>query len=345
MPEEKKFYTKYLTFFIVFFTSVYIAQSLSGILMPFFLGFVGAYILNTPTKTLERLKIPRSIASLIVMSLFFSLLVLIFFVALPYIQNEILNLAKSFPSSILVWIKALKLNIDKVCDSFGIQHINISYDKIVDNIGDFVGIFLQFLINLLSNGGKLAGILSMTVITPIIMFYWLKDFQNFNEFISNKLGYRFKNITQELNEAVTLYLKGQFIVCFCLMIIYPTFLYIIGFKKFALVGIMSAIFSFVPYLGVVTAFILGFSININLALTNSIESIPFLNLTICLSVIAFIEAYILCPRFIGSKIRVHPLFILFSLMAAGTWFGIVGIIFAMPVAAMARVLIERVAKL
>lgn len=330
---------KIFVYFFILVAFFYLINSLSGILTPFFLGFIGAYILNYPTRSLEKIKIPRAIASLIVIGLFFSIIFIVFFIALPYVQKELVSLAKSFPNVVMNWFNAIKKHLNDL----GLADLNqsLSYDQFSNNIGDFMGFGIQFIMNLLSNGGRLASLLSMTVVTPIIMFYWLKDWDKFTAFVFSKIGNDFKALAKEMNQVVGKYIKGQSLVCISLIVLYPAVLFLIGFKNYMLVGFIAGLFSFVPYLGVVTAVLLGLSININNSLTDPTQSVSFLTLMVAIGFVAFIEAYILSPKLIGSRIKVHPICILFSLMAAGTWFGFIGIVMAMPIAAIIRLILSK----
>ena len=306
-------------------------NSLGTVLMPFLTGGVGAYLLNKPLCHLEKRGIPRSLgAGFLILG---CVLTLIFLssVALPYLQKELILLGQGLPQmaeTIFDHIQPLfKENHGHFISLHSVQGQISSY------IGDIIKWSIQFIINLLTNGILLANVLSLVILTPIIMFYLLRDWPRLiNVMVSSlpeSLAPRVISIFKRIDETLSAYLKGQLTVCCVLAILYCVSLWSIGLQKPFLLGIMTGILSFIPYLGMV----IGLLASLSVAFTHFASWSQIVLLGVVFASIALIEGHILTPRFVGGRIGLHPVWILFALLAFGTWFGFVGILIAIPSAA------------
>lgn len=317
--------------------------SLGSILMPFLAGFVGAYVLNSPATWLSR-HLSRGIASaFLVLSLIIILIALIF-IALPYLQQQLFLLAGSIPPLIERLFQNVAPTLENISQNYGTPSAAELKTQVISHLGDILTWSVRVLTNLLSNGMALANLLSLVILTPVITFYLLKDWPRMVSKIDNLLPTRWApQIRQHIttvDRTLSSYAKGQAIICLILMALYAVSLWAIGLKQGIIVGILTGFMSFIPYIGMLIGYMT--SLGISFAEFTSWSAIGCV--TLIFIVISLIEGNILIPRFIGKKVGLHPVWIIFALLAAGTWFGFAGILVAVPVAAalgvITRLLIE-----
>jgi len=203
---------------------------------------------------------------------------------------------------------------------------------------------VRVLTNLLNNGMALANILSLVILTPVITFYLLKDWPRMiakiNSLLPLKWATQIREHTVTIDHTLSSYAKGQAIICLILMVLYSTGLWAVGLKQGIIVGILTGFMSFIPYIGMLIGYMT--SLGVSFAAFTDWSSIGFV--TMVFVIIGLIEGNVLIPRFIGKKVGLHPVWIIFALLAAGTWFGFIGILLALPITAtlgvITRILID-----
>jgi predicted PurR-regulated permease PerM len=319
--------------------SAMIIQSLSGILAPFIAGFVGAYLFNKLACRLEHY-IPRAVAAGLLILTFVVLITLISSVVLPYLQSELVLLAKGFPH----FAELVVNQIQPFLSSVGETPLTFSSIKgqVSAYLGDIVKWSVQVVINLLTNGILLANLLSLIILTPIIMFYLLRDWpkilQQIDQNLSEKAAPTVRRMITAIDNTLTAYLIGQSTVCLSVAVLYVVGLYFVGIEKFLLLGIMTGILTFIPYLGMA----IGLFASLSVAFTAFVGWGQILGVLIVFFIVSMIEGNILTPRFVGGRIGLHPVWILFALLAGGTWLGFVGILMAIPTAAIIGVIVREI---
>ncbi|NBT85169.1 MAG: AI-2E family transporter [Alphaproteobacteria bacterium] len=317
----------------------YLVQSISGILSPFVAGFIGAYILNRPVQKLEKYKITRNIAAALVILTLLVVIGLIVVVALPYLQNELIILAQSIPSFAQRIFHSLHPLLSGISEKLGttVEVSSLSHE-LSRYTGDILQWSLQALINLLSNGMVLANLLSLIVLTPVITFYLLKDWPNLIQFIDGLLPKSYassiRHTAKKIDIMLSDFAKGQTVVCLILMVLYATALSFTGLNQSVFVGILTGFFAFIPFIGM----LIGCLVSLSIAFNQFTDWPSILSVASVFVIVPLIEANFLTPRFIGGKIGLHPVWILFALLAGGNWFGFVGILFALPIAAIIGIL-------
>ncbi len=316
-----------------------IIHSLSGVLAPFLAGAAGAYLLDKLARRMEKY-MSRTLAACVLMLTVVIALILISSVVLPYAQTELILLVQGLPQfaeRLLEKVKPLLPTTEGA--PFSVSNIK---GQISTYLGDIMKWSVQVLINLLTNGILLANVLSLVILTPIIMFYLLRDWGKLitilHSFLPQQSAPTVRSIFNKIDKTLTAYLIGQTTVCVVLSLLYTCGLILTGIEKPWLLGIMSGILSFIPYLGMAV----GLLASLSLAFTSFIGWGQIIAIIIVFFTVSLIEGNILTPRFVGSRIGLHPVWILFALLAGGTWLGFAGILIAIPTAAVVGVLVREI---
>ena len=339
MPEQKMTQNKILWLGIAILP-IYLIHTLASILFPFFLGFIGAYAFNYPVTVLEKYRLSRTIGSAFVILGFLIILALIVIVFLPLLQHELLILARSMPSVIENWIALMKPFLEKSAYELGTPSAGEIKSQVTSHFGDIINWSIKFLTNILTNGLALANVLSLLILTPVIMFYLLKDWPKVIYHIDDCIPLTHRDslrfYASRIDATLSAFVKGQGLVCLILMGMYSLSLWSIGVPHGFFLGIITGLISFIPYVGMIT----GMVATLAVSLANFESWSQILLIIVTFSTIGIIEGNFIAPRLIGDKIGLHPVWIIFSLLASATWFGFLGILVALPLTAVMGVLVR-----
>lgn len=322
------------------FLLLFTVYSISGILLPFALGFFLAYVFNHPTQRMVDLGLSRSISSGIIVFSFVLFLILIVAFTFPYLQKQIRDLSLSLPYLVEYYISQITPFLDKTAKEWGTPEVVEIKKQISSNVGDLVNWILRIFVNLLTSGMAIANLLSLIFITPVITFYLLMDWPKITVTLFKLLPVNYvqpvSNYLKKIHHSLATYGKGQLMVCFYLVIAYSLGLWAVGLKNGFVVGLITGILSFIPYVG----FIIGFITSLAISLLNFTTWGSLLLVFIVFIVNGILEGQILAPKLIGNKIGVHPVWIIFALLVAGTLFGFLGVLMALPCLAILSIVVR-----
>jgi len=317
-------------------------DAMSEILTPFLAAFILAYILEPVTLSLEALKIPRSLAALFTLILGVFICLTIVLLLLNLLQHEIPLIKKQFPSwlaSIQLWATPKLTNLNIELDWSHIREqltIQIS-SQVADNANSLV---TKTLSTVLASSGSFFLFIANLVLILFILFYLLLDWKGFfkllGQLIPQKLRPILIPIVQEVDELLSQYLRGQFLVMLILAIYYSTGLYLIGVQSAIALGAFTGLVAFIPYVG----FLISFSLSTLGALLQFGPSNALLLVLALYGAGQLLEGFFLTPRLVGERIGLHPVAVLFALMVFGQLFGFFGILLALPMAAISLVAIR-----
>lgn len=319
----------------------YFFHSLSAIFFPFLVGVIGAYALDGTVSRLERVKINRSLGSAFVVLTVLLSFILLLMVFIPFVQQQIVTLAVKAPALADGWLQNLKPLLEDISHKVGgATSPDDLKQKISEHVGDIFGWSLKIITNLLSNGMALANIISLVILTPVIMFYLLKDWPRVISSIYEMIPHRYRDTVQlyagRIDRTLSDYAKGQILVCLTLMVLYSFSLWMIGVKQPFFLGFMTGFMSVIPYVGTVLGLLA--------TLANGFAHFDGWNQIIMILVVFIgvgaIEGNFISPRLIGERVGLHPVWIIFALLASATWFGFAGVLVALPVAAIVGVIIR-----
>lgn len=320
---------------LVFCGLVYL---LSPILTPFLIAAILAYIANPLVNKIDtfhykKFSPSRTTAALLVMLLLFSMLLLILLIVIPLLQKEILLLSQKLP----VYFNTAKTHFEPwLQKNFGVA-INIDFAQIqqilTDNWQTAGNFAKQLALGLSNQGSAIVGWLANLVLIPLVLFYLLVDWniiiKKISHLIPRKLIAKTQEIAGEVDAVLAEFLRGQLTVMLLMSIFYATGLWLAGLELALPIGILSGLLGFVPYLGIGLGFVLAI-ISGFLQFGNLHDLIPIL---VVFGLGQLVESMALTPYLVGDRIGLHPLVVIFALMAGGQLFGFAGVLLALPVSA------------
>ncbi|MGR7996064.1 MULTISPECIES: AI-2E family transporter [unclassified Xanthobacter] len=311
---------------------------LSGILLPFVVGLVLAYFLNPVVMRLRRIGIGRTIASLAVVVVMLLGVVLFFLVVLPILTSQLFEFAQRLPSYV-ARLQGLFTEENREWLS------HIVGDRLPDmqrSISELMTQGVTYLLGLLSSvwagGQALVSMFALMVVTPVVMFYILCDWDNMLDFVDRLLPLQqrpvLRDLAREMDGAVAGFVRGQALVCLLLGLYYAIALSMTGLNFGLLIGLVSGAVSFIPYVGSLTGLVLAMGVAI-------VQFFPDWGMIATVFAIFIfgqtIEGYVLYPKLVGDSIGVHPVWLMFALFAFGYLFGFVGLLLAVPLTAVVGV--------
>ncbi|MED5299432.1 MAG: AI-2E family transporter [Pseudomonadota bacterium] len=304
---------------------------LRTILLPFVIGIAVAYFLDPVVDKLEERKWNRSLATLFTLFVFLALVIFLVFLLVPVLTNQLKNFAQFLP----IVKGKLQLIIDAVA---GILNNKVDAKVLDVPASGLIKWSTKMLGGVIDGGAAIADLLSLFLITPLVAFYLLRDWDLIVEKVYDWFPIRHKDTLQEqLNEIdkkLAAFVRGQGTVCLILASYYAITLTMTGLEFGVVIGVFAGLISFVPFVGA----IFGGLLSIGLAY---LQFEAWTNIVIIAGIFILgqiLEGYILTPKFIGEAVGLHPVWVIFSLLAGGALFGFLGVLLALPMAAIVGVL-------
>ncbi len=339
-----KFQKALILIFLILGILTWFVVEISSILLPFVLAFVLAYFLHPLAIYLEKKNFSRSLASVFITFLFCFFIVAVFLIFVPILQAQILALMVKVPQFVdVLWLKiqTLILYTKENMPQDQLKQISEAVSKTVFSLFNTMG---TNLLKVLTGGLVFFNIISLVLITPVVLFYVLRDWVSVEEKMSDLIPLNKKeevhSILKEINTALSGFIRGQASVCLLLGVFYGVFLSLIGLDSGLLVGFLSGILSFIPYFG----FLTGVILSCLLALVQQASFSLWVGIGLVFLFGQILESYVLTPKLVGNKVGLHPVWVIFALLAGGVLFGFVGVFVAVPVAAIIGVLVRRILK-
>ena len=313
---------------------------LSGVLLPFVAGFGIAYMLAPFVSLLTRWRLPRSLASLLALAIFLLLLVAVIVLIVPVIEIQTAQLVRSAPSIAAYMRNEAQLLLDLAQKELPPDDVQKARDMIGSWTGSALGWLAGLIESVLTSGLAIANLLTLLLITPLVAFFLLRDWPGIIARFDNLLPRPYAPTIREqmrlVDATISGYIHGQALVSLMVGIYYAVTLSIVGLNFAFILGIVVGILSFVPFLGEATGVLLA----------TSLAAIQFgtWGKIIIVAVIFLIghlgSADFLQPKLIGSRVHLHQVWVIFALLAFGELFGFLGVLLALPAAAVTGVLVR-----
>ncbi|MFS8039259.1 AI-2E family transporter [Xanthobacter sp. AM11] len=314
---------------------------LSGILLPFVAGIVLAYFLNPVVIRLEHVGIARTLSALVVVGLLLLVVMLFFLLALPILSSQLFEFIQRLPSYV-ARLQGLLTEENREWLS------GIVGDRLPDmqrSISDLMTQGVTHLLGLLSSvwsgGQALISLFALLVVTPVVVFYILCDWDEMVAFVDRlvPLPHRpvVRDLAKSMDMAVAGFVRGQAMVCLLLGTFYAVSLSMAGLNFGLLIGIVSGVITFIPYVGSLTGFVLAMGV----AIVQFFPDWGMIGTVFAIFIVGqAVEGYVLSPKLVGDSIGVHPVWLMFALFSFGYLFGFVGLLLAVPLTAVAGVLVR-----
>ena len=315
----------------------YVLSKLKWLFIYFSFALMLAYFFDPLYKFLLNKKAPKVLAIIIVFGIIIALLILTIFFLIPSVINQLNILYKEIPNFIENYqnlILSIKPQLSKFINPADVETLlkeNLSeLQKGVLGFSQSIIIYLSNIVSSITFG---------IVIVPLILFYLMRDMFKFKEnlyiFVSKENKKEFKEVLEEIDHIVSGFIRGRIIVCFIVGTLIGIGLYFLNLKFALIIGIVSGVFNFVPYLGPI--------VGVVLALIFALGS-PWW--TLLMIVVLFVlvnqlEAIYLNPNILGKGLGLHPLTVILSMLICGQLLGILGVLVAVPLAAILKVLAIR----
>ncbi|MGE5201092.1 MAG: AI-2E family transporter [Acidobacteriota bacterium] len=329
------------TFWIVGFALFFLALwQIGSVLLPFAAGFAIAYFLDPLVNRLETFRIPRGAGSLIVLTLFLMILGLVILLIMPILQNQVVELVANLPSLLEQARQLMDTLMRAAQERLPPEDFTKLHDAVTGKLADLFSIVANVFQSALTSGVALANLLSLVFVTPVVSFFLLRDWNRIVAQVDAWLPREYVATIREqarlIDETLAGFLRGQLSVCLALGLYYAVALTVIGLHFGLVVGLLIGLLAFVPYIGGGVGFVLAML----LALTHFPDWEHVLYVVLIFVAGWTIEGYVLTPKLVGERVHLHPVWVIFALLAFGSLFGFLGVLVAVPVAAVIGVLVR-----
>jgi predicted PurR-regulated permease PerM len=320
---------------------ILIVWSLQTILLPFIAGFVLAYFLDPIADRLENLGLPRIVATSVILATAILLVVLVAILVVPVAIDQLVKLVADLPT--LTKTLAERFNEQapqKLKDLVANSGTDLQ-GQLTDYAGKIAVWLAAILASLWTGGRAVISVLSLLVITPIVAFYLLADWDHIVARVDSWLPRdhveEVREIARDVDTALAGFIRGQGTVCLILGVFYAAGLTLVGLKSGMAIGFAAGMLSFIPYVGALIGGLLAIGVGLVQFWPN--EGQVLLVIAVFLAG-QFLEGNFLSPKLVGGSIGLHPVWMMFSLLAFSYVFGFLGLLLAVPLAAATGVFVR-----
>jgi predicted PurR-regulated permease PerM len=310
---------------------------LSGMLLPFVLGIAIAYLLDPPVDRLARAGLPRWAGTLVALVGFGVAIAGTLLLLVPLFKVQLLRLAELLPGAVERVRDEIVPNILGLLDRMRPEDVERLRGAVTDYAGDVVVWAGSFLTGLLSRGFALLDVVSVLLITPVVAFYLLRDWDMIVETVDGWLPRRHADTiraeVREVDRTLAGFVRGQSAVCVILGTYYAVVLTFAGLDFGLSIGVVVGVLSIIPYIGSAV----GLVASVSLAMAQY-DSWTMVGVIAGLFLFGqLIEGNFITPRLVGGSVGLHPVWVMFALLAGGYMFGFLGVLVAVPAAAVVGV--------
>lgn len=313
---------------------------LRGALLPFIAGMAVAYLLDPLADRLEGWGVPRWLASLLIVGTFIVGFVAVLVVLMPTIVDQVTRFIAAVPDL----VHTLTSEADRLMRRLRGSLTATQAKQMNQALSGYAGQLASWLANLagevVSGGAALFSLLSLTLIMPVVAFYLLRDWDeivaHLDSLLPQRGGDAIRQVIGEIDSRLSGFVRGQALVCALLAVWYATGLTLIGLNFGLAVGIGAGVLSIIPFVGNI------FGLGVGLAIAFS-QFDGWTEPALVVAVFAsgnFLEGNFISPKIVGDRVGLHPVWLLFAVMAGGSTLGITGALLAVPVAAAIGVVVR-----
>lgn len=322
--------------------SVYLLRQ---ILLPFVAGMAIAYFFDPICDRLERIGLSRTWATSAVTAGFVLIFLLLLGLVLPLLVGQLADLAARLPDMANAAREQLGALISLLEARVAPEIAAKLREALAGSFGEIAGIATKAVGQVVTSGLALANLLSLVFLTPVVTFFLLRDWDRLvakiDSWLPRAQAATIRTLAGQVDEILAGYVRGVASVCFVLGAFYAVALTIIGLDFGLVVGIVAGLLSFIPFLGALAGFVTA----VGLALLQFDQLLPVALVAGVFLIGQVAEGNFLTPKLVGERVKLHPVVVIFALLAGGALFGFTGVLLAMPVSAVigvgARFAIDR----
>lgn len=310
------------------------------ILFPFVLSFVFAYIFDPLVDWLQRFKLPRVVAILLIVLLLLSVFTLALVVIIPQLVQQIGDLLEQtldYAPKVKRWIETdllgflARFNID-------VQQIKAWVSQeLPSRMQDILRTFFQGVLNITVGVGAVISQILNLVLIPVLTFYFLKDFDvivtRIDNIIPEARRPMIRDYARQVDRVLSGFLRGQLTVCLIVGVLTTTGLMLFDIKYALILGITAGVLNIVPYVGLIVS--LGLALLIGLF--SPAPLITCLKILAVFGVVQSLESSVISPKIVGDSVGLHPVWVVFAILVFARFLGFVGLLVAVPLAAVTKV--------
>jgi len=320
-----------------------ILQLFASIMLPFVAAAGIAYFLDPLATRLTRIGVPRGAAALLLVFALFAIGLLFALLLYPLILAQLgllLGRVPDYAASVRLWAGDVLTNLQ---DRLGPEYVD---EKLRDLVTGQAGAIVSFvtssvgtvLFSVIGSGVAIFNVLTLAIVTPIVAFYLLRDWRFVTNQVDSWLPRRYRDVLRaqahEVDRILAAWLRGQAMCCVILALYYSLGLTLAGLDFGLIVGLAAGVLSFIPYVGSIAAFVT--SIGLAMAQFPDWRGVAWIVAVLIAG--QTLEGYVIYPRFLGDRVELSSVWVIFALFAGGAAFGFLGVMLAVPVAATIGVL-------
>ncbi|HCA80907.1 MAG TPA: hypothetical protein DEP53_14355 [Bacteroidetes bacterium] len=324
---------------------IWFVSSISSLLAPFVVSLVLAYILNPVVERFEKWSVPRWVTSMVLILILLGLIILFFFLVLPVVLTQVEGILDSL-SRLLVDFNTWVWNnsILKALERYGVsadEVRNTLTSQFTPRLEDILKNLVRGLLVLASSISNLVTQIFYVILVPFLTFYILTDLPKIRQRLLLLFAHQYRDkvdsYLRSADQVVGLYLRGAITIALTQGVVIATLFSIVGIKYALMLGVVAAVLDLIPYFGLIITMVLAAIV----AMFSDPPVLPKVLFALgSIEALRIFETMYLSPRIVGSKVGLHPLLVIFSILVFFYFLGFPGLVIAVPTTALMIVLVK-----
>jgi predicted PurR-regulated permease PerM len=313
----------------------------SSILLPFVAGMAIAYFLDPVADRLEKFGMSRLAAALVIVVTFVLIIAIALVIVIPVLIGQFHEFSVRLPGYVGLLQQYVSTMQDSMLPDWAKSQLGTVKDNLSGMLSQGVGFAVGLMGQLWTSGKAVVDVVSLLVVTPVVAFYVLLDWDNMIDRVDSWIPRNHladvRGIAADIDKSIAGFIRGQGSLCLILGIFYALGLSVVGLNFGLLIGFFAGMISFIPYVGSIVGLVLG----VGVALVQFWNEPVWIGGVVAVFLVGqFAEGNILQPKLVGESVGLHPVWLMFALFAFGLLFGFVGLMVAVPAAAAVGVIVR-----
>jgi predicted PurR-regulated permease PerM len=324
----------------VFLFALWFALQTATILMPFIISLVLAYLFDPVVDRMEKIRLPRTFSVLIIVLLVVGLFTMASIFLIPQIIRELKELIDQsiiYSNKLAEWVQEDGLAFLQRFGTDNEKLKEIATNELPARLQQVLVAFFRGALNFTSALSAAFGQLLNLVLIPFLFFYLLKDIDRlkhwFRGLFVSRDGWLSEASLEKVDSVLSGYIRGQLIVCLVVGVVTGVALSVLGIRYALILGIVAGVLNLVPYIGLAITLVLGLLVGV----FSPSPWITCIKIVVVIEAVQIIEGAVLSPRIVGERVGLHPVLVMFAILIFSHFWGFVGLLVAVPLAAIIKV--------